>query len=62
MEYILDLQIGNRHPGLTEVAACAHGMRVNIIIEKFDSQVFFTPFGQMSTLDTIFVAAYKLQT
>jgi hypothetical protein len=51
---------GERAPGITEIAACAHAMHVNIVVEKFDSQVLLASFGELTFKSTVMLALYKV--
>jgi hypothetical protein len=44
-----------------EVAAGAHAMGNNVILEKEDSQVYFTPFAPLKANETICIGVYQLK-
>lgn len=61
LQYIRRLANGQKQPGLKEVAAGSFALEVNIVLEKWNTQVFYAFTDIVEADNTITLASYLVE-
>jgi hypothetical protein len=61
LQYVFELQFDKRNAGFAEVAGGVHALGVNIILEKWDSQVYYAPYLPLKRSNTVCIGVYKVK-